>query len=90
MTDSEIPKNFIPPGSSPNDTAADQMRGIIITATGQVERKNLHSMTYELEITDQHGNTVKGGGVIYGNTARDDEFAPVQRGVIGWPFRRGR
>lgn len=50
----------------PDATAAEQVQGVIIAATGQVERKDLSSMSYKLRVKDQHGNEVEIEGEIFG------------------------
>lgn len=47
-------------------TAAEMVQGIIITATGQVDKKDLASMTYKLKAKDTFGNEVEIEGEIYG------------------------
>lgn len=55
---------FHDPAEQPDAPASVQMESIIHAAARRVEKNNLASISYDLEITDTHGNTVKGHGII--------------------------
>lgn len=75
-------ENFVDPASLPDATAAVQLRGIITTTTGQVARRNLSAMSYDFEVTDIHGNTARGSGMVYGPNTQAPPEAPG-KGLFG-------